>query len=68
MEMDELVAADSKEEEEVDVEAAGEVEASGSGCTATACLAALFRVGEPPRHKEREWPSSPAVGEGEEQG
>ena len=65
MEMDELVAADSKEEE-VDVETAGEAEASGSGCTATACFAALLAVGEPPLHKDREWPSSPAVGEGEE--
>lgn len=67
MEMEELVAADSKDEE-VDVETAGEAEASGSGCTATACLAELLTVGEPPPLKDKEWPSSPAVGEGEEQG
>lgn len=66
-EMEELVAADGKDDE-VDVDTAGEAEASGSGCTATACLAALLRVGESPPHKDKEWPSSPAVGEGEVQG
>jgi hypothetical protein len=69
METEEL-AADSKDEL-VDVEAAvggGELDASGSGCTATACLAVWWRlrVGEPPPHKDKE--SSPAVEGGEEQG
>jgi hypothetical protein len=69
VEMKELAAENEEKEELVDGVGAGELEASGSGCTATV-LRLWLRVGEPP-HKEMESSPLPArgvEGEDEEQG